>query len=1215
MNRSLMSNRCPKSVLELLKFQRVLAVLALSAALAACGSKTVTPPADTGPGDDTSDDVSTDDAGDTGPSDVGSDAAPADTGPDIQPDIQPDVPPVDVALECKIDDDCFKVKNADPQCQVTTCVDNKCTDPKLKPGANVCCSDTDCADILCQTAACNKATAQCEYSVKPLCCPDKETPLPKVKFEDGTLSSFATNVSTTATGSTVNWQVSNKRAHTGKSSVYFGNECYNYDTSATPATSCQSTGGAAKVTGKLTSTEIVIPKDKATGAPKPTVLHYWLWLDASPAFVKLNPGNAGTTCTSCAIDQVCVNFGGGAKDACMTETDVLTVSVNGASGATPVWSSVKIDKSTGGKWEHRVINLAGFGDSVTVTWQFVGKAGTTEYEGLYLDDIEVETLCATDNSGCDTKTACTNTTGNACAQTDCTFYDNVTDKGICFGDLTPGCCAGVADCQDNNTCTIDSCAIVGAAATGLCSNVPDASQSQCCLPSNLYADGYENGISAWKNVGSNSTTVGWKVNPTGGTTGSKSLVFSDSTFQSYADPKLTTQGPKGTICSPEIQLQSGTLYDVVKFSVSLITEWCGQTTYNNPPGSQAPCTADADCKTAGESCNKVLGVCALNSPLDKLTVTFLTGGQYCGATECTQVVGNIKTPLWSSDLIKGCNDGNYQTVKLHLDQFAGKKGRVCFTFDAGDPSGNAFAGPNIDDFSMDITCQDTVCAVDSDCDSKCKPTVEKGKCDPTTGAGICSCQPSGICVVDTDCDDKDSCTVDTCVQGKCDSVLTAGCCTEKSQIPSESFEKTGGTALPTGWATSFATAAASPTGDPYDTTLKWHISQDNFYGTSPDLYSLYFGSTLGNYDAGSQKVPYGLVNSAPVAVPVNGTTIVTFHLNLSTEWDAPAVFAVPQYNGTVFAVDRLRFGFVDPTDPTNITWAWSSYDIGGTTNGQWMPISVKAPAAVAGKTVQLVWEFDAGNPKNNNHIGPYIDAISMWTTCAAPVCVADADCTPATPDPCTSYACALDETAKTFSCGTGFKAGPGCCQPTSPLPAVTFENATLGSLTGSATPGILTSWSAIPHKYMNGKYEAYFGNPAKWNYDDPTTPAGSCGAVTSDLYTQVLKIGTNPKQSAQLQFAIYADIEQPVGTFQTEHFQVIIKNGAQSQMIWDATDPTTGLKPTQFKSKQNIVLPLTKWQGLNIIVEFHFDTGDCTLNDKYEGVFLDDIQVTEPCAP
>ncbi len=1172
--------------------------------------------------DDATDDATQDTAtDDTGPDDAATDAVAADVGSDtVSPDIQ-DVQADEVQQwQCTTDDDCLKTIN--PICQTSSCVEHQCTKGVLKTGGNVCCSDTDCQQLSCQTAACNMTSGLCDYKPTPNCCADKTTILPKVTFEtQGSLQGFTGTVTTPATGSTVAWQVSNKRAWTGKSSLYFGNECYNYDTSATAATSCQSTGAGAKVTGKLVSPELVIPKD-ASGKVKPAILHYWLWLDAEPPFLDGNAGLAGTSCTSCAIDQVCVNLGNGAQDACLTEKDVLTVTVNGAAVTpTPVWASTKIGKTTGGQWVHRVINLAGFGASATVTWTFAtGDGMNNQFEGVYLDDIVVETLCATDSSSCDKTTTCTSTDGNPCAINACTYYDNVTDKGICFEDLQQGCCAGVADCQDGNNCTVDSCILPAGAVKGKCSNVPDASNSACCLPENLFTDAFENGISAWKNIGSNSTAVSWRVNPTGGTNGTQSLVFADATYQSYADPKLLNQGPKGTICSPEIQLKSGTLYDIARFQVALITEWCGQPTYSNPPGSLKTCKTSADCTVAGETCNTVIGECTLSPALDKLTVTFQTGGQYCGQSGCSAVVSNILTPLWSSDDpgIKGCTDGKYVPVEVALDKYAGKKGRVCFTFDAGDASGNTFSGPSIDDFKMDVACEKTECTADAQCPAviNCLPVAEAATCD--TVLHKCFCQPTGKCdpnaapaVLATQCDDKDSCTVDTCVQGTCDHVLTAGCCTEQKQIPNESFESSKGTTLPTGWVASFATDALSPTGDPYDQTMKWHISADNFYGSSPDLYSLYFGNTLGNYDAGNTKVPYGMVQSAPVTIPLNGTTIVSFHLSLSTEWDAPAVFAVPMVQNIILGIDRLRMGFVDVADPTKtVNWAWSSYDIGGTTNGQWMTISVKAPTAMAGKQALLAWEFDAGSTKNNNHVGPYIDAISMWTTCTAPVCVANADCLPPTPDVCKSYNCKLDETAKTFSCDTPFKAGPGCCQPTSPLPSVTFESGTsLLPLTASATPGILTKWSLITHKYLNGKYEAYFGNPAKWNYDDPVT---GCGAVTSELDTPVLKID---KTTAQLQFALYADIEQPVGAFQTEHFQVIVKNGSQSTVIWDATDPSTGLKPGQFKSKQNITLPLTNFNGLNVVIQFHFDSGDCNLNDKYEGIFVDDVQVTEPCAP
>jgi hypothetical protein len=1242
-----LSNRVVLDLLELAQLRRLGLVLAAGVLVIGCGATTKPPvedtePAEDGNGSDVADDVEDaqpDVESDTGSSDAAPDTPKLDVT-DIQPDV-PDVPCTPANGCCNVDADCASTINA--KCATSSCVGHKCTAPKLKPGANVCCTTSDCAPLAGYVATCNMETATCDFKLDNSSCPNKAFPLQKVKFEtQGNLEGFTSKVATTASNSSVAWQISPNRSHSGHSSIYFGNDCGNYDTSSTSATSCQPTGAAAKVVGTLTSPEIKLPKD-SNGQVVPAILHYWVWIDAEQMFLTGNPSYAGTSCTACGINQTCVNLG--LKDTCLTEKDALNVYVNGS--ASPSWSSTKIGKSTdktkNGGWEHRVLNLAGYGSTVSVAFVFDTIDGVSNgFEGVYIDDVLVETVCGQvqldpNNPSsivtftCDKSTAC-KAGANPCAINDCTLYDNVTDQGYCFWDLASSCCAGVTDCDDGNTCSVDACTIVSGAATGKCSNVPNASDPLCCLESNLYADGYENGISAWNYVGSNSTTVGWKVNPKGGVGGNKSLVFTDASFTSYADPNMAGKGPFGTICSPEVQLQSGTLYDQAKFKLSLITEWCGQLKFQNPPGAADPltsCKVDTECNQAkGESCNLVIGKCTLSPFLDKLTVTFKTGGVYCGNSGCKQVVSDLVDPLWTSDLIKGCNDGNYADIVIALDKFAGKKGRVCFTFDAGDSSGNNFSGPSIDDFSVDIKCTKTQCTGDTQCDPialGCKDVIESASCGADQQ---CFCKPTNLCDPAatgsnalTQCDDKDSCTVDTCVQSKCEHAVTAGCCTEKTQIDGESFEGTKGTSLPTGWVASVATAAVSITGDPYDTTMKWHISADNFTGATGQ-YSMYFGNTLGNYDAGSLKVPYGLVTTPAQKIPLNGTSILSFHLNLATEWDAPATFTVPMIQGQPFAVDRLRVGFIDTATPSVTTWSWSSYDIGGTTNGQWIVVPVKVPDALAGKNVQIVWEFDAGNPKNNNHTGPYIDGVNVWTTCTAPKCVPNIDCVPpGTPDPCKSYLCKFDEPNKSFSCDTPFKAGPGCCLPTSPLPAVTFEDGLpitasgtgLTSLMkGSCTPGKLVNWQTYPHKYLTGKYEAYMGNPAKLNYDDPVS---GCGAVVCDLDSPVLKMGTNVKQTAQLQFGIWADIEQPVSGFQTEHFKVIVKHGSVSEMIWDATDPTTGLKPAQYKTKQNITLSLAKFAGLNIVIEFHFDSGDCSLNDKYEGVYVDDIQVTEPCTP
>lgn len=1221
-----------------------LLLAALIATGVACGTKAVTATPGT--------DAASVDGGEEVVEDAGVDGGTSDATPDLPPDVPVDVPEVgsdavipdactDPTKCCTTDNDCLPLANT--TCQDAVCDAGKCVVTK-KTGSNVCCDDTDCNGDkapICNTGSCNKSTGTCNFEPKADCCPNQATILQKVGFETvGSLDGFAGTCTTGTAGSTVAWQISNKRSHSGKSSLYLGNECYNYDTSANASTQCQSTGAGLGLSCNLNSPALSIPLDKGTKQPIPAILTYWIWIDAEP-MLKDSGVTEGKNCNPpCDLTKSCVNFTG--KDVCAAEKDVLTVKVNGtAVASTIVWSSLKIGKNTGGQWQHRVVNLAGFGSDFTVSWQFNTIEGTNnQYEGVYIDDVEVKSTCP---NLCDSKTPCAlpvtdpPAPPNPCAISDCTYYDNVSDKGLCFFDLTPGCCAGVNDCNDNNQCTIDQCTIPSGVETGACSNVPDASNSQCCLASNTLTDGFENGMSAWQ-TSTNSTKVKWQINPTAGTGGGKALQYSDSSFSSYADGSGPTH-VVGTACSPETTLQSGTLYNLASFQLKLYTEWCGQTSYSNPAGSLTACTTS--CTAPGEVCDATLKKCVLGQKIDELRVTFKTGGQYCGLSGCNASAGLVAVPLWSSDAVKGCLDPDASLIKVPLDAYAGKKGRVCFTFDTGDTSGNQHPGAIVDDFKLDISCVDpkVKCDTDKECDSKCKPIVEKGKCQ----ADICLCEKvKDVCDpnasnASAQCDDNNACTTDTCLAGgKCDNVQTdPSCCSDQAQFKDESFEAQKGASLPPNWTATQATIPASYTGEPFDTTLKWHVDSSNFNAeNNGDQFSLYFGNpTLATFDTGVKTVPYGLVTTSEFVMPANGTTIAMFKVSLSNEWNSPAEFKIPEYKGTVFAVDRLRVGVTSAVDNSNITWFWSSYDIGGTTNGKWVSAAavVPIPSGLAGKKVKLAFEFDAGTPKNNNFAGAYIDNLDVFTTCTEPECVAtnDPKCIPAGgADACKSYSCAVDTKAKSFKCQTDFKPGPTCCQPTTPLPVVTFESAISDKMTGTCDAqkpdgAGKVNWQVIPHKYLNGKYEYYMGNPAQFNYDDGNKTSASsvdqnCCEVKCTNDSPVMKLSQTPGKGAQITFTTWVDIEQPTvsGTtvFASEKFQLIAKYGANETILWDSSDQKAGLKANQYKTKQTITIQIPPvLQGQTVVFEFKFDSTDGLFNDKFEGIFLDDISVTEPC--
>lgn len=1177
-----------------------LAVLALLG-LAGCGSDpkpTETPKADTGTTADGIDDSTPVD--DTLATDevVGSDQDVVSPGSDAK---DTGGTPDACTSCCVTDQQCVGKLPGLKACEQEACdvPTGKC---KAVPKPGTCCTDADCNDnIVCTTDKCDVATAKCQNAPIPACDSNQQTLL-KIAFEQKSVEGFKQTPdpvnSNPYPNGNAKWQLETKRAHSGKTSLYFGNECYSYDTSMLGANDCKSGTGGAPVFTTLKFPDFTIAKGQLA------ILDFWLWLDTEPGFTTALP--PGTCKTACTKDQVCADLGPakggsqcvpaplpvgnckapcnpgetcvdlssqGAGSQCLAEKDVVKVKINDI----VQWDSTKIGKTTGGKWVHIPLSLASAGQAPVITLEFSTINGLkNNYEGIYIDDVRVQTLSGNESFLCNSKKPCSDDK-LACTINDCTYLANQVDSGLCYFDKTPACCEGVADCDDANNCTVDACTIASGSTQGSCKNVPDASNDQCCKPANLSTDDFTQGnLAGWEHKDGNSTTVSWKLNPT--CESGACMYFGNADFTSYDDPKTPTgTGPKETVCSKAITLQQGTIYDVLNFNLRMDTEWSGQpaSKYQNPP--------------------------AVGSPkVDLLSVL-------------VKPEGSAQT-VWTSDVIQGTTNGKYVPISVPLDAFQGKSVKVCFSFDAGDSSGNNYPGIFVDDVKVDVACKVSGCS--SNLDPACA-----GKCDPLTQAPTCvnsecGCQDlPGVCATDAKCDDKDTCTEDKCVAGKCTNSLTSDtCCSNKTPL-AEDLETTNGK-LPSGWSVKAKTGnAAGGIGAPYDPNVKWSVSALKAAGTG--TYSLYFGNN-GTYNAGT-NVPAGDAISPGVAIPKNGTTLVTFDLFLATEWDPPVVFSAPP-SGIV--VDRMRVGLVDPseTDPAKATvWAWTSYEIQGSTNGKWQSVVVAVPDAWKGKTIKLDFEFDAGGPQNNNHEGAYVDNIQVSTVCTKPACIADADCMPTTgADVCKKYFCAKDGTSGQLSCKSDFKPGEGCCQATAgPLPTATFEDVKLDPNWTATSEGCSeVKWQAIANKKNNGKGEIYFGNAAVSNYDCPGL------AVSGSLCTPPFTLSNDLKKGANLTFKGWFGIEAAF-----ELFQVVVTyqtaSGATPEVVMDKNDPKKGglLAPAsgqkcggEYCTQITRTIDLSKYKGKgNIVLCINFDSGDPNGNSKYEGLYLDDLQINEPC--
>ncbi|MSP90587.1 MAG: hypothetical protein EXR79_02090 [Myxococcales bacterium] len=1193
--------------------RQFLAGLGLLAAAVACGDPVATAKTAPATPDTTDPDGGQDGTEPTDAPAVVDTAAPLDgdaaieaKGPELTdaPDIQtaPDV-------GCLTDNQCVGAVPV-TGCTVAVCQKGLCI---LGPKPGTCCDDAPCDDgVQCTKDKCDVATNTCQNAPIAGCCQNQKKYL-NVGFEQAPVGVAATYEGFVQSpdpkdasypNGNVKWQVETRRAHSGTHSLYFGNECGTYDSEMKGALACKESAVSLALYTALKSSEVQIPAGEAA------LLSFWMWVDTQPVLTQLHwtqtqkgendcspkcgigatcaanangktecvkqPQKAGTCKVPCDPGTTCVDVGGG-NSACVNESDVMTVRINGA--VKPTLTSTEFDKSTKGQWKHFVVNLAEYaGKSVQILWEFKTNTNRNAYEGIYLDDVGIETYCVKKDeksegfASCDEKTACPDDK-KECSADVCTPFTNLKVQGLCLYDKVANCCAGSIDCDDAKDCTVDACNKAVGKPTGSCSHKPDSNKEQCCKAEKLFGDNFEAGsLAGWATVLSNSQQVLWQLHKSGGTGGGAAMYFGNAAQTNYDDPTIKPNGPKGRVCSvKKVKLTDTAAYNVAKFQLKMETEWSGKKkeSYVNPAVVQ------------GQPVEKV----------DYLNVE-------------VRVAGVVQT-VWSSDSVYGTTEGQFLPVTVDLDKFAGKEVELCFYFDAGDSAANAAKGITIDDVQIAVACEKEVCTVAEHCAAECDAVLDTPSCE----AGKCVCTKiPGKCKDDASCDDKDSCTDQACKLGKCEYTMKSPTCCAAKTPYQESFDAgVAGAALPTGWKVTGLPGTAL-NGKPYDQTIKWNIT--DLKAKSPQ-FSLYFGNN-GTYNAGA-SAPGGLARSPEVTLPANGTTLLTFALFLSTEWDPnpkdpTKVFKAPPPG---IVVDRLRVGLNDPKQADAAkanAWLWDSYAIEGTTAGNWQVVVVAVPDAWKGKTAKLQFEFDAGHDNNNIYEGAYIDNVHLTTVCDVPECVEDKKCVPAVPDVCKKYYCSAQTVANqlSFACKADFKPGPTCCSSSVALAAETFESAKLGAWAGSCN-NTLVKWQASPHKYLAGLYEAYMGNQEKQNYADGTS------IVVCSLTSPLVTLSSDLKKEAFLQFKAWIDVE----TNSFEKLRVVATTFAGNQkltkVIWDkavAKDMTLAEYKMAIEKKINV----SEFKGKGAVsFSFEFDSLDAKKNADFKGVYLDDLTVTEPC--
>jgi hypothetical protein len=544
----------------------------------------------------------------------------------------------------------------------------------------------------------------------------------------------------------------------------------------------------------------------------------------------------------------------------------------------------------------------------------------------------------------------------------------------------------------------------------------------------------------------------------------------------------------------------------------------------------------------------------------------------------------------------------YEKVNFELTAYSGDPVRFRFTFDAADPISNDSGGVFIDNFGVFSVCDQPTCGLSTECDDQSICTTDQcvlGQCENEKEDPLC-------CTANGDCDDGNPCTVEFCEEGTCAvSIPDPSCCFEQE----DQFETFDGE----GEEWSFGSS---------DLDVSWaFIEGDGETGLDGSGY-LYFGNPeTGTYETTSESLVFGQAVTPMTDIVNSGVSVLSFQLNLSTEWDNQPFVQLP------FATDRFTV-YVQPDGGSSVE-VWNSDLIGGTTQGDWLKVEIGL-AAYAGESVQFKLEFNTGDGDNNDFGGVMLDGMDLNVVCTDVECFSPFECSEDT-DPCTLPACFDNQ------CGFEQVDSVECCvekpkqdagfdnDDQSSFSGYTVTSFTCGDTTGfnpanpswdPATGNCLedaeanVQWHVSDNRAKDGTYSLYFGQVspdeevgptyADIDGDDENAVAGYAISPPVALYE-----GKTALFSAQA----YVAVEEYSEIFKSDNFHVVvIDEGNVKHNVWDKGN----LENYQYNNWVQITADLSEFEGQVIQLLMYFDSFD-NIDNNTEGVYMDNIQVIQEC--
>lgn len=336
----------------------------------------------------------------------------------------------------------------------------------------------------------------------------------------------------------------------------------------------------------------------------------------------------------------------------------------------------------------------------------------------------------------------------------------------------------------------------------------------------------------------------------------------------------------------------------------------------------------------------------LTTPLDGLEL------------QIVPIESGVAFPVWSTRL-GPIEAARWTPVLVDAARWAGLTVRVRAVFDTLDGRDNDHEGIALGRVRVRTACADDRIAPDRGVCEIAWPTIPYrldevlmvfGPPDPTA-----ACAP---CEAAADCATHDACEVAACTQGRCDvrRELTAQCCTADPRWQSAGdFE--------------------GPLAEGWSATGSWAPS--NLRSLSGEG-ALHFGRPDGSGIADPGERAAGETLSPPLVVPEEHPRW-RFWLWLGTEWDAAPSSDNPL---GLDLLEALVWPVTTPPLALAPTALWTSREIGGTTRGEWLEVTVDLDAW-RGRTVRLGWRFDTGDADANEAEGVWIDGAEVYRDCSA----------------------------------------------------------------------------------------------------------------------------------------------------------------------------------------------------------------------------------------